>query len=131
MIQSPAKSLARVRGRGLLLSILEKEAILTRINILDDGCFTVETTDWDSYWRPLRELNHKKLDDCLCALHITWRRYIQSDFDSILRQEFCFRYFSLLSGILAAQLELDDAPWLNVLHTVLGIRMLWNNFFSS
>lgn len=111
----PAKSLARIHGRGLLLSILEKEAILTRIHILDDGCFTVETTDWDSYWRPLRELGNRELDETLCELHFAWQRYIQSCFDSILRQEFCFRYFSLLSGILAAQLELDDAPRLNAL----------------
>jgi hypothetical protein len=118
----PTKSLVRVHGRGLLLSTLEKETILTRINILDDGHFTMETTDWDSYWQPLRELGNRELDETLCELHFAWRRYIQSGFDSILRQEFCFRYFSLLNILLSTQSEFYYAQWLNALHTVLGFE---------
>ncbi len=55
-VLTPAESLQRVRGRGLLLSILEKETILTRIKVFDDGRFTVETEDWSSYWQSLHKL---------------------------------------------------------------------------
>jgi len=118
----PAKSLVRVHGRGLLLSILEEEAVPTRINVLDDGRFTVDTDDWDSYWRSLRELNHRELDDSLRALHFAWRGYIWSGFDSTLRQEFCFRYFSLLDVLLSIYPESEDTSWLSTLHTVLGFE---------
>ena len=67
----------RVHGRGLLLSILEKETILTRIKVLDDGRLTTETKDWDSYWQPLHELNHRELEDGLGALHLAWRYYLR------------------------------------------------------
>jgi hypothetical protein len=50
-VLAPAESLVRVHGRGLLLSILEKETILTRIKVLSDRHFTVETKDWDSCLR--------------------------------------------------------------------------------
>ena len=116
----PAKSLVRVHGRGLLLSILEKETILTRINILDDGLFTLETKDWDSYWQPLHTLGHVKVEDNLDALRSAWRDYLRSGFSSLLRQEFCFCYFSLLDVLLSIYPEsYATPPWLNVLHTAL------------
>lgn len=101
MILKPTESLQRVHGRGLLLSTLEKETILTRIKVLDDVGFTVETKDWDSYWRPLRELNHGELEDALGALHFIWRDYLRSGFNPLLRQEFCLRYFTLLDIFLS------------------------------
>jgi len=99
-----AESLVRVRERGLLLSAFEKETILTRINILDDGCFNIETEDWDSYWQPLYELDHGELEENLCELHLVWRDYINADFNSSLMQAFCFHYFSGPSyGLLARE----------------------------
>ena len=121
-VLTPTKSLVRVHGRGLLLSILEKETILTRINTLDDGRFTVETKDWNSYWQPLHKLGHKKGEENLGALHSAWRDYLRSGVNSLLRQEFCFRYFSLLNVILSICSESDDTPWLNALYTVLGFE---------
>jgi hypothetical protein len=122
-VLAPAKSLVRVHWRDLLLSILEKEVILTRINILDDGSFTAETKDWDFYWQPLCELNHRELDDHLCALHFAWRDYLCSGFNPVIRQEFCLRYFSLLDVLLSISTESHtDQSWLHALHTALGFE---------
>jgi hypothetical protein len=84
-VLAPAESLVRVHGRGLLLSILEKETILDRINVLDGGHFTVETKDWDSYWQPLHKLGHKKVEENLDALHSAWHDYLHSGFSPLLR----------------------------------------------
>lgn len=121
-VLAPSESLLRVHGRGLLLSILEKETILIRIKVLDDGRFTAETKDWDSYWQPLSDLNNKESEDALGALHFAWRNYLRSEFDSLLRREFCFRYFSLLD-ILLSIMEYDATQsWLHALHTTLGFE---------
>jgi hypothetical protein len=122
-LQAPVKNLVRVHGKGLLLSILEKEAILTRINILDDGRFTIEAEDWSSYWQPLHKLGHKKVEENLDALHSAWHDYLHSGFNSLLRQEFCFRYFSLLDVLLSIYSESDATQsWLYALHTALGFE---------
>lgn len=121
-VQSPIKNLVRVHGRGQILAILEKETVLSRIKILDDGHFTLETKDWNSYWQPLHKLGHKKAEENLKALHSAWRDYICSGFNSILRQEFCFHYFSLLDVILSTQLKSEDTLWLDALYTALGFE---------
>lgn len=117
----PVKNTARVRGRGLLLSILEKEILLTRIKVLDNGSFVTETKDWDSYWKPLQEMKNRELDNHLYALHFAWRDYIRSGFNAVLRREFCFRYFSLLDAILSIHSD-DNQSWLDALHTALGFE---------
>jgi hypothetical protein len=61
-IQTPTESLQKVHGRGLLLSVLEEETILTGIKVFDDGRFTVETEDWSSYWQPLHKIGNKKVE---------------------------------------------------------------------
>jgi len=122
-VLAPAESLVRVHGRGSLFSILEKETILTRIKVLDDGRFTAETKDWDSYWQPLHELNHRELEDGLGALHFAWRDYLRSEFSPLLWQEFCFRYFSLLDVLLSIYSESDATQsWIRALHTALGFE---------
>jgi hypothetical protein len=121
-VLTPTENLARVHGRGSLLSILERETILTRIKVFNGGHFTLETSDWDSYWQPLHKLGHKKVEENLDALHSAWRDYLHSEFSSAFRQEFCFRYFSLLNVILSIQSESEDTPRLNVLHSVLGFE---------
>ncbi len=124
----PTESLQRVHGRGLLLSILEKETILTRIKAFNDGRFTTETEDWDSYWQPLHKLGHKKVEESLDALHSAWRDYIRSGFSSSFRQEFCFRYFSLLDILLSVNTESVNTEsdttqsWLHALQTSLGFE---------
>jgi hypothetical protein len=45
---APAGNLVKARGRGILLSTLGKDVIVTRIKLLDNGSFVVETKDWDS-----------------------------------------------------------------------------------
>ena len=118
----PVKKLARTHGRGMILSTLEKETILTRINIIDDERFILETMDWNSYWQPLYKLGCLKVEENLNALHFAWHGYIRSRFNSTLRQDFCFRYFSLLDVILSKYSESDVMPWLKVLQTVLGFE---------
>jgi hypothetical protein len=89
-ILAPAESLVRVHGRGLFLSILEKEVILTRVKVFDDGRFITETKDWSSYWKPLYELGHKEAEDSLDALHSVWRDYLRSGFSLLLRLQVFF-----------------------------------------
>jgi hypothetical protein len=116
------ESLVRVHGKGLLLSILEKETILTRIKVLENGLFTVDTMDWDSYWQPLYKLGHEKGYKKVEALHSAWCSYIRSGFNSNLRQEFCFRYFSLLDVLLFNKEYFDTQLWVHALRTALGFE---------
>ena len=119
----PAESLVRVHGRGLLLSILEKETILTRIKVLGNGHFTVETKDWDIYWQPLHKLGLEKVEGNLKALHSVWRDYICSGFSSLLRQEFCFRYFSLLDVLqFNCREAIIPLSWVHALKAALGFE---------
>ncbi|MBN1161917.1 MAG: hypothetical protein JXA17_08220 [Dehalococcoidales bacterium] len=122
-VQASAKSLVRVHGRGILLSILEKEIILKRIMVLDDERFITETKDWDSYWQPLHELNQRELEDSLNVLHITWSNYLRSKFSPLLRQEYCFRYFSLLNYLISNCKEVNRPfPWIHALKVALGFE---------
>ena len=120
-VLAPAESVPRVRGRGLLLLILEKETILTGIKVFDSGLFTVETKDWSSYWQPLHKLGHKKVEENLDALHSAWHDYLHSGFNSLLRQEFCLRYFSLLDVLLYSESDVTQS-WLHALHTASGFE---------
>ena len=122
-ILAPAESLARVHGRGLLLSMLEQEIILTRIKVLHDGRFVAETKDWDSYWEPLHKLGYGEVEDSLDALHSAWRDYLRSGFSPLLRQEFCFRYFSMLDTLLSDCREsIVPHSWFYALQAVLGFE---------
>jgi hypothetical protein len=76
---APVENIARIHGRGLFLSILEKEVVLTRIRILSSGHFVTETKNWDEYWQPLNEFRSNEIDDKLDSLHKAWSVYIQSD----------------------------------------------------
>jgi len=122
-VMAPAESLARVHGRGLLLSTLEKEAIPTRIKVFDDGCFVAETEDWDYYWQPLHRLGCEEVEEDLDALHSAWHDYLRSGFSSVLRQEFCFRYFSLLAVLLSNCREaIVPLSCVQALQTALGFE---------
>ena len=118
-----AGSLARVHRRGSLLSILEQQLIMAGIRVFDDGHFAVETRDWNSYWHTLYELNDREVQGSLDALQSAWKDYLRSGFDSLLRQEFCFRYFSLLDILLSNCREADvPYSWLHVLQVTLGFE---------
>ncbi|MFQ5826098.1 MAG: hypothetical protein ACE5IA_01960, partial [Dehalococcoidia bacterium] len=120
---APAESLVRAHGRGLLLSILEKEILLTRIKVFDDGRFVPETEDWNSYWQPLYKLGQGEVEDSLATLHSTWRDYLHSGFSPLLRREFCFRYFSLLDVLLSNCREaIVPYSWVHALQAVLGFE---------
>ena len=58
--QTQTKGLQRAHSQGFL-SILEKKTILTRIIVLNDGRFSTETKDWNTYWRPVNELGQEKV----------------------------------------------------------------------
>ena len=119
----PAVSLASVRGRGKVLSFLERELILTRVRVFGDGHFLEETKEWASYWNSLRELGHSETNKDLDELHSAWRNYIHSGFDSTLQREFCFRYFVLLDDILVSfQKAVGSHPWDDALKATLGFE---------
>ncbi len=122
-IQAPTESLLRIHGRGLLLSILEKETILTRIGVFDGRRFTVETEDWSSYWQSLHKLGQREVEESLDALHSAWREHLRSGFGVPLRKEFCYRYFSLLDVLLSVYTESNAAQsCLQALQTALGFE---------
>lgn len=122
-ILAPAESLARVHGRSLVLSILEKEILLTRIKVLHDGRFIAETQDWNSYWEPLRKLRNEAIEDSLGVLHSAWRDYLRSGFGALLRRVFCYRYFSLLDVLLSNCREtIASQSWDPALQAVLGFE---------
>ena len=128
-LQAPAKNLVRVHRRGQIISILEKETILTGIKVFDDWRFTIEAEDWSSYWQPLYKLGYKKVEENLNALYFAWRDYLRSRFNSTMRQEFCFRYFSLLNLLLSVHSESDATQsWINAYS--FRVRMLWGNFID-
>jgi hypothetical protein len=99
--QPPTRGTQRVYGRGSLLSILEKDVILTGIRVFIDGRFIVETKNWDEYWKSAKELGYEKVEDNLGTLYSAWCDYIRSGFNAGLRQHLCHRYFSLLDTLLA------------------------------
>jgi hypothetical protein len=125
-LQNPEKNLIRVHERGLILSILENETILTGIKVYNGGCFTTETEEWCSYWQPLYKLGCRKIEENLDAFHFTWCGYIRSMFNSTMRQEFCFNYFSLLNMLLSVYSDYSESDtiqsWLHALHTTLGFE---------
>ena len=120
---APIENLARIYGRGSILSILEKELILTRIKVLSNGHFTVETQEWSSYWKPLYEFDQVEVKEYLEKLHSAWSNYIHSGFDSTLRKEFCFRYFMLLNATLSNFLKNNtNHSWVDALQATLGFE---------
>ncbi len=122
-VLAPAQRLVRIHGRGLFLSILEKELILTRIRVFDDGRFLAETDDWSSYWKPLYELNQSETKENLNELHSAWCNYIHSGFSSVLRREFCFRYFLLLDVVLSIFRQANPPhSWVDALQATLGFE---------
>jgi hypothetical protein len=117
------KNPARAYRRGSLLSTLENETLLTRVKISDNESFFVETKSWDFYWQPIRKLGSRRVEENLDALYSAWHDYIRSGFYSLLRQEFCFRYFSLLDVLLSICVESNATQsWLHALHTALGFE---------
>jgi hypothetical protein len=121
-LQLATKNLQRVHGRGLLLSALEKESILTRVNVFYDGRFTIETKLWNEYWQPVDILNDEKVEEALNKLHIVWHDYIQSKFSISLRQNFCYRYFALLDALLSLRTQFKVQEWLHSLQHILGFE---------
>jgi hypothetical protein len=63
--QKLKKSLHRAFNRGSILSVLEKETLLTGIKVYSDGYFSTETKDWGTYWQPVYKLDQKKQMDFL------------------------------------------------------------------
>ncbi len=120
---TPTDGLTRIRGRGMLLSILNKQLLLTRVKVLPGGCFVAETKDWDSYWKPLADLGERKSGTCLAALHSVWHAYVMSGFDAAFRRDLCYRYFRLLD-VLSTSFARNGAAtaWGRALQCVLGFE---------
>jgi len=117
------RNLLRLRGRGRLLSLLERPVILTGLNVAPDGRVVPETQDWEAFWTPARELANPQIDHALERLHVAWRGYIRSRFDRSLQREYCFRYFSLLDLVLAMSVgRRDSLPWERALRAVVGFE---------
>jgi len=113
----------RLRGRGRLLSLLERPVLLTGLNVAPDGRFVPETQDWESFWAPARELANRQIDHALERLHAAWQDYIRSRFDRSLQREYCFRYFSLLDIVLATPAgKRNSRSWKRALRAVVGFE---------
>lgn len=122
-VLAPADSLVRVHGRGSLLSVLEKETLLTRLRVAQGSLFAAETMDWDSYWGPLGDLGCQEAVVELEALRSAWQQHIRSGFSPRLRRELCFRYFSLLDALLGNDNKvLRSLAWAKALQAVLGFE---------
>ena len=121
-----------MHGRGTLLSILEKECILTRIKVGDNGRFLAETQNWSSYWKPIYEIDQSDTRINLDELYSTWCNYIRSGFNSALRKEFCFRYFVLLNAIISNFLKTNaDHSWVDALQATLGFECFGITYSSN
>ncbi len=131
-IVRPTGSIVRIRSRGLLLSVLEEERLLIKLEVFPGGGIVTNTTDWDSYWAPALELNRPKLNYSLCALHSAWRGYIRSGCNALLRQDYCFRYFCLLDNFLRdCGNALTQPPEVDALAALLGFECFGISFPNS
>jgi hypothetical protein len=118
---NPAGSVARTYGRGKLLSILEKEYILSKIIVISHNRFILKVIDWDSYWKPLYRLSQIGIEDKLKKLYSAWSNYIQSHFSITFQREYCYRYFDLLSNLIS-DFQQADYRWAIALQTILGFE---------
>ncbi|MBN1191583.1 MAG: hypothetical protein JXA46_17660 [Dehalococcoidales bacterium] len=116
------KNLRRAHGRGVLLSALEKDNILTKVMVFPDGRFITKTKLWDEYWQSVYELKHEKVAEDLNKLHIIWNDYIHFRFNASLRQDFCYRYFTLLGTLLSLHAEFIGQEWKHGLQATLGFE---------
>jgi len=123
--------LARDRARGLLLSTFEKATILTKVNMISDDRFTIETKDWDSYWQSIYELDNNKLVISLEALHTAWIDYLHSSTDKEKKRGYCYRYFSFLNSVLTHRFSYEEEVWRRALQTTLGFECFGITSFSS
>ena len=118
-----SSQVARAHARGLLLTILEKEEILVRVIVGKNGRLTTQSQKWSEYWEPVFAIGNPHFLEALDSLHRVWSHYIHSGFDSGLRSDFCFRYFSLLEELLQEWKLHTQSQWLRkALHCVLGLE---------
>lgn len=115
-------SLQRSYERGLFLTTLEKNIILTRVKLHRRNGFTMETKDWSTYWKPVYELNQRKVTDCIDNLNVIWNEYISSGLNASKCYEYCYRYFLLLEALLSANREFNTEVWKNSVQLVLGFE---------
>ena len=122
-VAGPSNSLVRAYGRGTLLSALEREVLLTKIEVKSGGCLILQTQEWDQYWQPLKEPRCPEVIANLATLHSAWQSYLRSRFGPKRRREFCFQYFRLLNAVLSSRVEVASSKnWIRALRTVLGFE---------
>jgi len=103
--------------------VLEALVLLRRLDVAVNGHFALQTQDWATYWAPVRNLANRQIDCAVDALQAVWQDYIQSGFETALRREYCFRYFSLLDLVLSAHRESRCSPsWSTALQAVVGFE---------
>jgi len=112
---------ARIYGRGKLLSILEKELILTKVIVVNNNRFILNVKDWNSYWQPLYQLGLFEIEDKLEKLYIAWRSYIESHFNTTFQRNYCYCYFDLLDNLISNFQKADYRLALS-LQTILGFE---------
>ena len=117
-------NLQRVHGRGLLLSTLEEDSILTGVKVFDNRRFKMETKCWDEYWQPVSKLCHGRnnVEENLSMLHTAWNKYIRSKLNISLGQNYCYSYFTVLDTLLSLRTEFNTQEWVHSLQTVLGFE---------
>jgi hypothetical protein len=114
---------ARTHARGLLLSSLEKEELLVRIILGRNGRLIAQSQSWSEYWKPVFDFTGPQGWQALDALYQAWSHYIRSGFNSGLRRDFCFRYFSLLDELLQEwDVQPKNESLEKALHCALGFE---------
>jgi len=58
-----------------------------------------ETTEWDSYWHPVRLLGSESLNAHLVDLHSAWKGYLNSGFSPEYLKGYCLTYFRLVETV--------------------------------
>jgi hypothetical protein len=114
--------LARLRGRGRLLALLEAPTLISKLDVAHDGRLVPREIDWATFWAPLHRLSSPMIGDALSALHAAWQEYIRSRFNRSLQREYCFRYFRLLDLVLSAHKKEHSSSWKRALRTLVGFE---------
>ena len=122
VLKNKDSGLQKIFSRGLLLTTLEKDVLLTGINVFDNGSIKLGTKNWNEYWLPVLNLKHKKVDKVLKHLYCSWNNYIDSSFDNSYRSVYCYYYFHLLELLIQIRTNIIHELWVNALRTVLGFE---------
>ncbi len=103
--------------------MLRRDVLVIGLRVMPDSSIEVETTDWNSYWKPLSQLHSEEIEKALTLLHEAWARYIRSGFQEG-RREFCRRYFLLLDLVIREYKYMPNADVRSALRATLSFECI-------